>query len=158
MVVDGMDNAFQETYGAWPERFFILQNSMVSMVGAPCTEWGYDRSQIEWHLSRWKRTRAMLHDSTPTNGDGAVQVEESKTGVAEGGSAVHTDPVVAKKMATAPDWRVPAYSKDGQTASNLNRRPRVCADPRALLDSTSNAASNNSNNTDAAPGGQDEDQ
>jgi len=45
-LVDKMDNNFDISYACWPERFFIIQNLTMKLVGEPTTEFGYDREEI----------------------------------------------------------------------------------------------------------------
>ena len=51
-MVDTMDNTFAKTFGAWPERFFVVERGKVTLMGQPTTEWGYDRLVIHSILQR----------------------------------------------------------------------------------------------------------
>mmetsp|Transcript_4871 Transcript_4871/g.6262 ORF Transcript_4871/g.6262 Transcript_4871/m.6262 type:complete len:159 (+) Transcript_4871:648-1124(+) len=52
VYVDCMDNAFDQHYAVWPERFFIIENDTIMYIGEPCTELGFDRGQIETWLEK----------------------------------------------------------------------------------------------------------
>jgi len=43
MLVDTMDNQFDSLFAAWPERFYIVQDNVLALVGEPTTEFGFDR-------------------------------------------------------------------------------------------------------------------
>lgn len=47
-----MDNAFAEQYAVWPERFFVIEDGRLSYIAQPCSELGFDRSELEAHLRR----------------------------------------------------------------------------------------------------------
>jgi type I thyroxine 5'-deiodinase len=47
MLVDTMANEFDTRFAAWPERFYIVQNNELVLVGEPTTEFGFDRTQLE---------------------------------------------------------------------------------------------------------------
>lgn len=46
MLVDTMDNQFDNSFAAWPERFYIVHNDRVVFVGYPTTEFGFDRETL----------------------------------------------------------------------------------------------------------------
>jgi len=49
ILVDLIDNNFDELYSSWPERFYIIDGFKMSLVGFPSTEFGYDRNfLINW--------------------------------------------------------------------------------------------------------------
>ena len=54
VVVDKMDNAFDNAYAVWPERFFVLSDdgngASLALVGQPATEFGYERGDIQHYL------------------------------------------------------------------------------------------------------------
>lgn len=54
MLVDTMDNEFDNAFAAWPERFYIVKKGQFAMVGMPTTEFGFDRKNLgailEHHL------------------------------------------------------------------------------------------------------------
>jgi len=57
VLVDNMDNAFDNVFAAWPERWFLLHKSMTVLdVGFPTTEFGYDRGQVEEILQEFEKT------------------------------------------------------------------------------------------------------
>jgi len=43
MLVDTMDNEFDSHFASWPERFYIVKNNQLVLVGEPTTEYGFDR-------------------------------------------------------------------------------------------------------------------
>jgi len=49
LLVDLMDNNFDQYYSSWPERFYIIEDCKMVLVGHPSTEFGYDRH----HLTNW---------------------------------------------------------------------------------------------------------
>jgi len=52
IVVDTMDNRFDECFGAWPVRFFIVQNNNLVFKAQPNTAHSYNLLEIkEWLLS-----------------------------------------------------------------------------------------------------------
>jgi len=50
MLVDTMANEFDTTFAAWPERFYIVQNGKLALVGKPTTEFGFDRELLRLKL------------------------------------------------------------------------------------------------------------
>ncbi|KAL6074289.1 Responsible for the deiodination of T4 (3,5,3',5'- tetraiodothyronine) [Balamuthia mandrillaris] len=61
IYVDSMNNNFDDSYAVWPERFFIVHNGRMALIGYPTVkERGYDRSVIaEWI----QQTRTIQNDS-----------------------------------------------------------------------------------------------
>jgi len=54
ILVDKMDNNFDQKYASWPERFYIIKNKTMEMIGYPCIEFGYDRTIIQRWLNNQK--------------------------------------------------------------------------------------------------------
>eukprot|EP01130_Rhizamoeba_saxonica_P016462 TRINITY_DN7614_c0_g1_i1.p2 TRINITY_DN7614_c0_g1~~TRINITY_DN7614_c0_g1_i1.p2 ORF type:complete len:120 (-),score=33.14 TRINITY_DN7614_c0_g1_i1:152-511(-) len=50
IFVDKMDDMFEQSYFVWPERYFIINNMEISVVGVPSSEYGFDRDQIKDYL------------------------------------------------------------------------------------------------------------
>jgi len=50
ILVDSMDNQFDNKYHGWPERFYIIKGNIMQLVGMPSTEnKGFKRKKIfEW--------------------------------------------------------------------------------------------------------------
>jgi len=46
LLVDEMDNNFDGKYASWPERFYIISNGRMELIGSPTTEFGYDREDV----------------------------------------------------------------------------------------------------------------
>jgi len=46
LLVDKMDNNFDGKYASWPERFYIIENGRMELIGSPTTEFGYDREDV----------------------------------------------------------------------------------------------------------------
>jgi len=53
VLVDTMDNNFDNAYACWPERFFIIEHDKMAMIGHPSNEFGYERDLIV----KWLRSR-----------------------------------------------------------------------------------------------------
>jgi len=52
MVVDTMENQFDKHFGAWPVRFFIVQNNVLLYKAQPNSSHSYDVHEIrDWLLS-----------------------------------------------------------------------------------------------------------
>jgi len=51
MVVDTMTNEFDVTFGAWPTRFFIIQNNTLVFKAQPNTSHTYDLQEVRHWLS-----------------------------------------------------------------------------------------------------------
>jgi len=49
LLVDLMDNNFDAKYASWPERFYVIENGRMELIGTPTTEFGYDRGAVR----RW---------------------------------------------------------------------------------------------------------
>jgi hypothetical protein len=45
MLVDPMENEFDNTFAAWPERWWIVMNQKIEVIALP-TELGYDRADL----------------------------------------------------------------------------------------------------------------
>jgi len=51
IAVDTMENHFDEAFGAWPVRFFIVQDNVLVYKAQPNSEFTYDLQEIrEWLL------------------------------------------------------------------------------------------------------------
>lgn len=50
MLADTMDNEFDANFAAWPERFYIVENGKMAMVGVPTNEFGFDRMLLHNEL------------------------------------------------------------------------------------------------------------
>jgi len=49
ILVDQMDNNFDQKYASWPERFYILEDGKIALIGEPSLEFGYNRLDIsDW--------------------------------------------------------------------------------------------------------------
>lgn len=116
MVVDDMKNSFAETFGAWPERFAIVQRGTIAKLGHPTSEFGYDREEIE----TWLRS---LTNPGPGNAAMAAAVAAFPPAPASGAGGgagttaapkVGAGPKVAKPStaASGPAWRLPAYTTE----------------------------------------------
>lgn len=46
MLADSMKNEFDTRFASWPERFYIVQNGKLALVGEPTNEFGFDREII----------------------------------------------------------------------------------------------------------------
>jgi len=51
ILVDEMDNNFDKLYASWPERFYIIEQGKMKLIGFPTTEFGYDRNDIRKWLA-----------------------------------------------------------------------------------------------------------
>jgi len=58
ILVDKMDNNFDSLYASWPERFYIIENGKMEVIGFPTIEFGYDRQQI----CRWLENRQNVQN------------------------------------------------------------------------------------------------
>jgi len=47
VLYDGMDNAFDEIFAVWPERYFLIFNNKVQYIWYPTTEFGFNRNHME---------------------------------------------------------------------------------------------------------------
>jgi len=54
ILVDGMENTFDSLYASWPERFYIIENGRMEVIGFPTIEFGYDRNEISVWLQNRK--------------------------------------------------------------------------------------------------------
>jgi len=50
MLIDTMKNEFDFIFSSWPERFYIVQNNVLALVGEPTTEFGFDREILRTQL------------------------------------------------------------------------------------------------------------
>jgi len=50
VLVDTMGNEFDSLFAAWPERFFIVENGKLTLVGVPTNEFGFDRVVLDTTL------------------------------------------------------------------------------------------------------------
>lgn len=50
MLVDTMENQFDSHFAAWPERFYIVKNNTLILVGEPTTDLGFDRDLLRRYL------------------------------------------------------------------------------------------------------------
>lgn len=74
VLIDSMENHFQEAYAVWPERFFIIDScGKLAHISEPCTELGFDRYCIEEWLQRYVR------EEIPSNEGETKGKEESQT-------------------------------------------------------------------------------
>jgi hypothetical protein len=46
VLVDTMENEFDAKFASWPERFYIVQDNKLALVGEPTNEFGFDREVI----------------------------------------------------------------------------------------------------------------
>jgi len=62
ILVDTMENSFDNSFASWPERFYIIENGKMEFIGFPVTEFGYDRIQLQ----RWieYRRSKVFHNET----------------------------------------------------------------------------------------------
>jgi len=55
IFVDTMDNSFDNTFFAWPERFYIMKGNKLDYIAQPSTEdKGFDRNEIIHWLDIYK--------------------------------------------------------------------------------------------------------
>jgi hypothetical protein len=52
MVVDTMQNRFDGVFGAWPVRFFIVQNNQLVFKAQPTSEHAYDLQEVRNWLTK----------------------------------------------------------------------------------------------------------
>jgi len=50
MLVDTMTNQFDSVFASWPERFYIVQNGSLTLIGRPTTEFGFNRNLLRGEL------------------------------------------------------------------------------------------------------------
>lgn len=123
LVVDGMDNAFAKTYGAWPERFFIAHGTTIMLMGQPTTEFGYDRSDIEEHLRVHVGMAGEAHASVRDTAAASIMAaEERKTADSE--AATKPKPAEPTKAPAASDAR---RTRGPRVASSLARVDAIMA-------------------------------
>jgi hypothetical protein len=48
-----MDNNFDGTFAAWPERWYIIWHDQVKEIGEPTTEFGYDRDHFKSQIASY---------------------------------------------------------------------------------------------------------
>jgi len=63
MLVDTMNNEFDAIFAAWPERFYIIENSELALIGRPTNEFGFERSLLRAELLRFRSS--SLPAATP---------------------------------------------------------------------------------------------
>jgi len=68
MLVDTMDNEFDSLFAAWPERFYIVEDGVLTLVGEPTNEFGFDRNSL--HHEFILRSRGFQPKNTVSNGLG----------------------------------------------------------------------------------------
>jgi hypothetical protein len=52
MLVDTMNNTFQQTFSVWPLRFYIIHQGKIVVKAQPTEAFGYDFTQIKkWLLA-----------------------------------------------------------------------------------------------------------
>jgi len=53
MLVDGMDNSFEQHYAAWPVRFYVIKDDKLALKAQPNVEkYGYEIGQLrDWLAS-----------------------------------------------------------------------------------------------------------
>lgn len=52
IVVDGMDNEFDNIYASWPERFFIFHKDKIALIAEPSLEdKGFDKKIVYNYLT-----------------------------------------------------------------------------------------------------------
>jgi len=55
ILVDTIDNNFDSLYASWPERFYIIEDGKMELIGSPTLEFGYDRESVRrWLVYRKK--------------------------------------------------------------------------------------------------------
>jgi len=50
VVVDDINNGYDETYGVWPDRYFGIENKVMKLLPVPGS-YGYDRTDLQIWLS-----------------------------------------------------------------------------------------------------------
>ena len=54
LIVDGITNAFQDAYAAWPERFYIMEDKRMMYIGQSGPH-GFNVSEVnEWLKKRFE--------------------------------------------------------------------------------------------------------
>lgn len=43
ILLDTMDNTFDNTFAAWPERYYIIYDGVIQYIASPTSEFGFDR-------------------------------------------------------------------------------------------------------------------
>eukprot|EP00750_Incisomonas_marina_P025301 INCI5372.2.p1 GENE.INCI5372.2~~INCI5372.2.p1 ORF type:complete len:409 (-),score=69.37 INCI5372.2:262-1488(-) len=92
VCVDSLElgNPFDKQYAVWPERFFVVVDGVLELVGKPTTEFGYDRDDIARFLENHRdavQAAASSPDASPEQADPAIP---RPTAI-----AVHTSSAVA---------------------------------------------------------------
>jgi len=55
ILIDSMDNEFDNEYHGWPERFYVLKGKFVDLLGMPSQEdKGFNRDEIRKYLKKKK--------------------------------------------------------------------------------------------------------
>jgi len=52
MYLDTMDNSFHNMFGAWPERYYIIQNGKLAAIGQP-GPMGYNTANWPEEIQQW---------------------------------------------------------------------------------------------------------
>lgn len=56
ILYDTMENLFDEEFAVWPERYYMIQNKIFSVLYEPTTEFGFDRNTMhESIVEMWTR-------------------------------------------------------------------------------------------------------
>jgi len=50
-VVDSMENLFNKSFLAWPERYYIYEGHQLSSISCPANEFGFDRLELRARLA-----------------------------------------------------------------------------------------------------------
>lgn len=62
MLVDNMENTFHTTYGAWPFRFYIIDQGRLVLKAEPNeTTFAYDMDTIDQWFNEFHRSRRHLN-------------------------------------------------------------------------------------------------
>jgi len=51
--VDTIDNSFNKTYAAWPDRYYIIDKNIIKSYGVAVYGLGFDRSQLVYELKKF---------------------------------------------------------------------------------------------------------
>jgi len=63
ILVDTMKNTFDNLFASWPERFYILENGKMELIGFPTNEFGYDRGTLQNWLD-YRRTKVYRNETS----------------------------------------------------------------------------------------------
>jgi len=62
ILIDSIENTFDYHYGAWPERYYMFdETGRICKAGFPTTEFGYDRKEITQWLENSKCTPVVAN-------------------------------------------------------------------------------------------------